>query len=86
MMTSVGMTAALDRLERRGLIARLPNPADRRGILVQLTDEGREAIEAAVDLQVDVEWRLVEVLSDRERDQLTGLLRKLLLAADPESP
>lgn len=85
-MTSGGMTAALDRLERRGLIARLPNPADRRGILVQLTDEGREAIEAAVDLEVDVEWRLVEVLSDRERDQLTGLLRKLLLAADPESP
>lgn len=84
-MTSGGMTAALDRLERRGLIARLPKPADRRGSLVQLTDEGREAIEAIVDLEVDVEWRLVEVLSDRERDQLTRLFRKLL-AADPESP
>lgn len=77
---------SLDRLERRGLIARLPNPVDRRGTLVQLTDEGREAIEAAVDLEVDVEWRLVEVLSDREREQLTRLLRKLLLTADPESP
>lgn len=53
---------------------------------MQLTDEGREAIEAAVDLEVDVEWRLVEVLSDREREQLTRLLRKLLLTADPESP
>lgn len=84
MMTSGGMTAALDRLERRGLIAREPNPADRRGSLVRLTDEGRQAIEAAVDLQADVEKRLVEVLSSKEVDQLTGLLRRLLLAVDPD--
>lgn len=84
MMTSGGMTAALDRLERRGLVERVPNPADRRGSLVRLTDEGREAIEAAADLQADVERRLVGPLSAKEVDQLAGLLRKLLLAADPE--
>jgi DNA-binding MarR family transcriptional regulator len=86
MMTSGGMTAALDRLERRGLIERVPNPADRRGSLVRLTDEGREAIEAAVDLQADVERRLVEALSPAEVDQLVDLLRRLLLAAEPDGP
>ncbi len=86
MMTSGGMTAALDRLERRGLVERLPNPADRRGSLVRLTSEGQEAIESAVDLQADVERRLVDPLSERELDQLTRLLRKLLLAADPDGP
>lgn len=85
MMTSGGMTAALDRLERRELIERVPNPDDRRGSLVRLTDDGREAIERAVDLQVDVERHLVDPLSAREVDQLVGLLRRLLLAADPES-
>lgn len=85
MMTSGGMTAALDRLERRGLIERVPNPADRRGSLVQLTDEGREAIEAAVDLQADVERRLLDPLTTKEVEQLTKLLRKLLLAVDPDS-
>jgi DNA-binding MarR family transcriptional regulator len=86
MMTSGGMTAALDRLERRGLIERVPNPADRRGSLVRLTDEGREAIDAAVELQADVERRLVEPLSPTEVNQLVDLLRRLLLAADPDGP
>ena len=43
MMTSGGMTAAIDRLERKGFVARVPNPADRRGSLVRLTDAGRES-------------------------------------------
>lgn len=86
MMTSGGMTAAIDRLERRGLVARLPNPADRRGSLVQLTEEGSEVIERAVDLQADVERRLCRSLTDRQLDQLTGLLRRLLLDVDPDGP
>lgn len=83
MMTSGGMTAALDRLERRGLVERVSNPNDRRGSLVRLTDEGRDAIEAAVDLQADVERRLVDPRNASEVDQLVGLLRRLLVAADP---
>jgi MarR family transcriptional regulator, organic hydroperoxide resistance regulator len=37
------LTGVLDRLERRGLIARTPNPADRRSVLVELTPSGRTA-------------------------------------------
>ena len=48
MMTSGGMTAALDRLERKGLVVRIPNPADRRGSLVRLSDAGRAVIDDAM--------------------------------------
>lgn len=85
MMTSGGMTAAIDRLVRRGLADRAPNPNDRRGSLVRLTDEGRAAIDRAVDLQADVEKRLVAPLDDAEVAQLTDLLRRLLVAIDPDS-
>src|SRR5436305_11241397 len=48
MLSSAGVTSRLDRLERRGLIARLPDPADRRGIIVELTPEGLELVDDAV--------------------------------------
>ena len=40
MLSSGAMTNRLDRLEKAGLIQRTPNPDDRRGILVGLTDKG----------------------------------------------
>ena len=43
MLTSSGMTKRLDQLERAGLIERRPDPGDRRGVLIALTAEGREA-------------------------------------------
>lgn len=84
MMTSGGMTAALDRLERKGLVARVPNPDDRRGSLVQLTDTGRDVIDEAMKQHVLTEQRLVSGLDEHERDQLRILLRKLLRTVDTE--
>src|SRR5690349_528586 len=40
MLSTGGTTARLDRLEKAGLVARSPDPSDRRGILVRLTDKG----------------------------------------------
>ena len=82
MMTSGGMTAALDRLERVGLLARRPNPEDRRGSLVGLTHEGRALVDEAMTAHVGVEEGLVAGLDAGERATLEGLLRKLLLAVD----
>lgn len=46
------LTSVLDRLERRGMVRRGPHPASRRLVLVELTDEGRQAAErVAVVLQ-----------------------------------
>lgn len=86
MMTSGGMTAAIDRLERKGLAVRTPNPADRRGSLVRLTDEGRRVVDEAMARHVEVEHQLVEALSGKERDALRALLRALLVSVDPQPP
>src|SRR3954471_16753493 len=48
MLSSAGITSRLDRLERRGLLRRLPDPDDRRGVIVELTDEGAKLVDAAV--------------------------------------
>ena len=82
MMTTGGMTKALDRLESKGLVERLPNPADRRGNLVRLTKAGRSVVDEAMNRHVATERRLMSTLDDDEQEQLTLLLRKLLLALD----
>ena len=84
MMTSGGMTAALDRLERKGLLARTPNPADRRGSLVRLTVAGHEVMDRAMELHVAAEHDLVAALGQRERSQLRDLLATLLRAVDTD--
>ena len=82
MMTSGGMTAMLDRLERKGLIARTPNPADRRGSLVRLTEEGLAMIDDAMVRHTEAEHALVAVLGAEDQKRLTNLLRRLLLSVE----
>jgi DNA-binding MarR family transcriptional regulator len=84
MMTSGGMTAALDRLERKALIARAPNPADRRGSLVRLTDDGLSLINRAMELHSETEQRLVRGLTASDRRKLGDLLRVLLLTVEQQ--
>lgn len=43
------VTNAIDRLEEQGLVERLPNPADRRGTLARLTEDGRARATAATE-------------------------------------
>jgi DNA-binding MarR family transcriptional regulator len=79
MLTSSGTTKRLDRLERAGLIARTPDPSDRRGVLITLTDAGRELHDRAITAHLDNERDLLSGLTDAEREQLAGLLRRLQL-------
>lgn len=78
MVTSGAMTARLDRLEKAGLIAREPNPQDRRGVVVRLTPKGREVIDKAVTAHVQNEHRILSGLSKADCDSLAELLTKLL--------
>jgi DNA-binding MarR family transcriptional regulator len=80
MLTSSGTTKRLDRLERAGLIARSPDPDDRRGVVITLTDEGRALIDAVTEAHLENERSLLAGLTPAEQDRLAGLLRKLLLA------
>ena len=83
MLTSSGTTKRLDRLERAGLIARTPDPDDRRGTLITLTAAGRELVDAASEAHLANEHRLLGSLSEGERERLAALLRKLLVGLPP---
>jgi DNA-binding MarR family transcriptional regulator len=79
-LSSGAMTNRLDGLEEMGLVERLPDPTDRRGRLVGLTGKGRELVDSAVADHLENEERLLGALDADEREQLAGLLRKLLLS------
>jgi DNA-binding MarR family transcriptional regulator len=76
--TSGTMTNRVNRLEARGLVVRLPNADDRRGVLVRLTDSGRERVQGALADLLAYERRVLAAIEPAERDELAGLLRRLL--------
>lgn len=78
LVTSGTMTNRVDRLAARGCVERFPDPADRRGVLVRLTWEGKATVDAAFEALLDAEASLLADLSDRDRDRLASLLRTLL--------
>jgi DNA-binding MarR family transcriptional regulator len=78
LVTSGTMTNRVDRLVERGLVERHPDPADRRGVLVRLTREGKAAVDGAFTALIEAEKAFLAELPDRDQDDLTGLLRRLL--------
>ncbi len=84
MLTSGGVTKRLDRLTEAGLIERRPDPSDRRGTLVALTDRGRATIDAAIETHAANETRLLDALPAGDRRTLDRLLRRLLAAVERE--
>jgi DNA-binding MarR family transcriptional regulator len=72
------MTNRLDKLERRGLIRRAPDPHDRRGVLLELTGTGRSQLEAYIEAGAGRERELVSDLTPAEKRELNRLMSKLL--------
>src|SRR3954452_13825538 len=78
LLSSGAMTNRLDRLETAGLVERMRDPRDRRGVLIALTDKGKATIEHAVTEQAAKEIDVMGVLGATELKQLNKLLRKVL--------
>lgn len=74
------VTNIVDRLEKDGLVKRVPHPTDRRTTLVDITDDGRNRQEEATRAVVAIDFGLTG-LSDRQTDQLTELLTKVRMAS-----
>ena len=85
MLSSAGITSRLDRLERRGYVERTRHPTDRRGVLVGLTDAGRQVLDHAVEADAAVERELLAGLTRKDRSGLVVLLRKLQASVDSAS-
>jgi DNA-binding MarR family transcriptional regulator len=77
-LSSGAMTNRLDRMEGAGLIRRLPDPDDRRGVLVELTEDGHRAWEDALRAQAGNESLIAAALSKDEKRDLNALLRRLM--------
>jgi DNA-binding MarR family transcriptional regulator len=82
LVTSGTMTNRVDRLAAAGLVRREPDPQDRRGVLVTLTDAGRARVDAALADLVKNEHTLLNGLSVADRRTLADLLRVLLAPLD----
>ncbi|HEY6285875.1 MAG TPA: MarR family transcriptional regulator [Ktedonobacteraceae bacterium] len=85
MVTSGTMTNRIDRLTEKGLVRRVPDPEDRRGILVEMTQEGRKLIDLALISHVANEAQLLQPLSLEEQQTLATLLHKWLSSLEHHS-
>lgn len=83
MLSSAGVTSRIDRLERRGLVRRLADPDDRRGVIVELTDEGLAVVDAAVAAITDSDRQLLDRFDQQDLADLERLLRRLLAVLEP---
>jgi DNA-binding MarR family transcriptional regulator len=91
LVASATMTATLDLLEYRGWIRRVPNPGDRRSVLIEITPDGRAAADQLLPGIRTVEKNILSALTPGERAHLLDLLAKVLAraaeaAAKPPQP
>jgi MarR family 2-MHQ and catechol resistance regulon transcriptional repressor len=77
LLTSGSITTAIDRLEARGLVERLPDPSDRRGRMVRLTPTGDTFMQGIWAEHVQALDRATDALDPTERRDLIRLLLKL---------
>ena len=82
LVSSGTMTNRIDRLVERRLVERRTDPNDGRGILVVMTERGRERVDAAISQLLTAEAELLEGISAADQERLSALLRKLSLDFD----
>lgn len=82
LVSSGTMTNRIDRLVTRGLVERHTDPHDGRGILVMMTESGRDRVDQAIRTLLADEARLLAGLSEQDQQRLAALLRKLSLDFD----
>jgi len=83
LITAGGLSNRISRLEAAALVVRRPDPDDRRGVFIELTEKGLSVVEAAAERHLATEHELLAPLSADERQQLAILLKRLLLLHEP---
>ncbi|MCX4662617.1 MarR family winged helix-turn-helix transcriptional regulator [Streptomyces uncialis] len=85
-LTASAVSRLCDRLSQRGLVTRTPVEEDQRGALIQLTDEGRKLLRAAVRTNAEVVERMfADRLTPDELRMLGGVLGRLRSGEGPEA-
>jgi DNA-binding MarR family transcriptional regulator len=83
-LTSGATTAMLDRLEKAHLIERRPNPQDRRGTLIVLTNERTEEVGALFASGREAIDRLTSSYSESELESIADYFRRLVIVWEEE--
>lgn len=87
LVTTGSMTSLLDTLEKRGLIRRLPHPADRRKLLVDITPAAQAIVDEFLPSFHARERELISAaLTPNQQRQLLRLLAKIQHAATRANP
>ena len=84
LVTSGTMTNRIDRLVARGWVERSPDPGDRRGVLVQLTESGRATVDSALADLLVKEREILSGLTPAGSRKLATLLRELSTGFDSD--
>ena len=84
LLSSGSMTAAVNRLEKKGLVARFQDPSDGRCIQVHLTEPGHHIIEQAYARHERNLEKIAAVLTRAERRELVRLLKKIGFRAEAD--
>lgn len=80
MVHPTSVTNTVDRLAKAGLVLRLRNPHDGRGVLAEITGQGREVVERATGALMTADFGMT-MYGEGELEELFGLLRTLRVAA-----
>ncbi|WP_433253227.1 MarR family winged helix-turn-helix transcriptional regulator [Streptosporangium sp. CA-135522] len=80
MVHPTSVTNTVDRLERAGLVRRMRNPHDGRGVLAEITERGREIVGRATADLMGADFAMT-MYGEAELEQMFGLLRTLRVAA-----
>ncbi|MDH2430002.1 MarR family transcriptional regulator [Sphaerisporangium sp. TRM90804] len=80
MVHPTSVTNTVDRLERAGLVRRMRNPKDGRGVLAQITDKGREVVTRATGDLMAADF-CMEMYGETDRERMFELLRTIRVAA-----
>jgi len=84
-LSAAAMTNRLNHLEERGLVRRLPDASDRRGVHVELTDAGWKAWQDSVGAQARKEALIASALTESEKDELNDLLVRLTMKIEDKA-
>lgn len=84
--SSGAMTRRIDYLEHAGLVTRVADPEDRRGVMVELTSDGQVLVDDLAEAHLNNERSLISSLTLEEQETLATLLKKLLIDFERESP
>ena len=82
LVTSGTMTNRIDRLESKGLVERMPDPHDGRGVLVKLTVVGKKSVDLALTDLLEREQLLLKNISDTQQESLVKVLRDIVMPLD----